>query len=290
MRGDEGRALYRLEIKRALTSPFFLVVVGIGILLATADAAIFKLASQRILERQALYGSVKDCGLTAVSCFIGWLGASHAAFARLFFTLLPLLALLPYSCSRISDKRSGLLAQVALRAGRVEAEKAKTVAVFLASGLVAVLPLLWSIFLGSCLEPARTPQMRDLITLESGVTTDVLGHSLFYTRPVLFVLLWACIDFLLMGLWGTTVLAITRLVDNRVLLVVGAYLFQMGLAYLTGDFAEALGRPRIVLDLFALAYPVGDDLVTLPTLAAAMFMMAAISATLFVRLGRRDYV
>ena len=64
----------------------------------------------------------------------------------------------------------------------------------------------------------------------------------------------------------------------------------MGLAYLTGDFAEALGRSRIALDLFALAYPAGDDLVALPTLAAAMFMMAAISATLFVRLGRRDYV
>lgn len=290
MRGDEGRALYGLEIKRALLSPFFLVAVGIGILLATADAVIFELASQRILERQVLYGGVKDCGLTAVSCFIGWLGASHAAFARLFFTLLPLLALLPYSCSRISDKRSGLLVQVALRAGRVEAERAKAVAVFVASGLVAVLPLLWSIFLGSCLEPARTPQMRDLLTLESGVTTDAFGHSLFYTRPVLFVMLWTCIDFVLMGLWGTTVLAVTRRVDNRILLVVGAYLFQMGLAYLTGDFAEALGCPRIAIDLFALAYPVGDDLVTLPTLATAMFMMAAISATLFVRLGRRDYV
>lgn len=290
MRGYEGRALYGLEIKRALLSPFFLVAVGIGILLATADAVIFELASQRILERQVLYGGVKDCGLTAVSCFIGWLGASHAAFARLFFTLLPLLALLPYSCSRISDKRSGLLVQVALRAGRVEAERAKAVAVFVASGLVAVLPLLWSIFLGSCLEPARTPQMRDLLTLESGVTTDAFGHSLFYTRPVLFVMLWTCIDFVLMGLWGTTVLAVTRRVDNRILLVVGAYLFQMGLAYLTGDFAEALGCPRIAIDLFALAYPVGDDLVTLPTLATAMFMMAAISATLFVRLGRRDYV
>lgn len=290
MRGDEGRALYGLEIKRALLSPFFLVAVGIGILLATADAVIFELASQRILERQVLYGGVKDCGLTAVSCFVGWLGASHAAFARLFFTLLPLLALLPYSCSRISDKRSGLLVQVALRAGRVEAERAKAVAVFVASGLVAVLPLLWSIFLGSCLEPARTPQMRDLLTLESGVTTDAFGHSLFYTRPVLFVMLWTCIDFVLMGLWGTTVLAVTRRVDNRILLVVGAYLFQMGLAYLTGDFAEALGCPRIAIDLFALAYPVGDDLVTLPTLATAMFMMAAISATLFVRLGRRDYV
>lgn len=290
MRGDEGRALYGLEIKRALLSSFFLVAVGIGILLATADAVIFELASQRILERQVLYGGVKDCGLTAVSCFIGWLGASHAAFARLFFTLLPLLALLPYSCSRISDKRSGLLVQVALRAGRVEAERAKAVAVFVASGLVAVLPLLWSIFLGSCLEPARTPQMRDLLTLESGVTTDAFGHSLFYTRPVLFVMLWTCIDFVLMGLWGTTVLAVTRRVDNRILLVVGAYLFQMGLAYLTGDFAEALGCPRIAIDLFALAYPVGDDLVTLPTLATAMFMMAAISATLFVRLGRRDYV
>lgn len=290
MRGDEGRALYGLEIKRALLSPFFLVAVGIGILLATADAVIFELASQRILERQVLYGGVKDCGLTAVSCFIGWLGASHAAFARLFFTLLPLLALFPYSCSRISDKRSGLLVQVALRAGRVEAERAKAVAVFVASGLVAVLPLLWSIFLGSCLEPARTPQMRDLLTLGSGVTTDAFGHSLFYTRPVLFVMLWTCIDFVLMGLWGTTVLAVTRRVDNRILLVVGAYLFQMGLAYLTGDFAEALGCPRIAIDLFALAYPVGDDLVTLPTLATTMFMMAAISATLFVRLGRRDYV
>lgn len=290
MSGGEGRALYGLEIKRALTSPIFLTAVGLGMTLATADSVIFELVSRRIVERYALYGSVKDCGLTAASCFIGWLGASHAAFARLFFTLLPLLVALPYSCSRISDERSGLLAQVALRAGRVEAEKAKATAVFLASGHVAALPMLWSILLGSCLEPARMPQMRDLITLESGVTTDVLGHSLFYTRPVLFVLLWTCIDFILMGLWGTTILAITRLMDNRVFLVVGAYLFQMGLAYLTGDFAEALGHPRIVLDLFALAYPVGDGLVTLPALVTAMLLMAATSATLFAGIGRRDYV
>lgn len=290
-RGEAHSPLYALEIRRALTSPFFLASVAVGIALTTADGVVFATRAFRILGEQELYGALKDCGLSAVSCYIGWVGVSHAAFARLFYTLLPLLSILPYSCSRISDERSGLLGQVAMRAGRAKAERAKVVAVFTASGFAAVLPMLWSIALGACLEPGRIPQMRDLITLESGVTTDVLGYGLFYTHPALFVLLWVGIDYILMGLWGTAVLAVTRRFDNRVLLVVGAYLFQMGLSYLTGDFAEALGYPRIFVDLFTLAYPVGDGgLATPQALVAAVLAMTAVTMTLFAGIRRRDYL
>lgn len=283
--------LIMLEVRRAFTTPSFQLAVAVGCLVAAADAAVFSSESARTLDRFALYGSSKDCGLTAVSCFVGWVGASHGAFARLFFVLLPLLAALPYCCSRISDERSGMLSQVRLRAGSARPELAKAVAVFLTSGLAAAIPLASNFALLACLNPAAVPQMRDLITLQSGVTTDVVGHGLFYTWPAAFLVLWVTIDFLLMGLWGTSVLAATRIFKNRVLLVVGAYLFQMSLAYLTGDFAEALGRTRISIDLFVLAYPVGDGAVATPcALFVAVLLMTCLTLSLFICPRRGDFL
>lgn len=288
------RSQYRLmmlEVGRALSSPFFLTTVVIGITLASIDGFLYASAAGEATRAFELHGSQKDCGLSAVSCYIGWIGAGHGAFARLYFTLLPLLVLLPYSSSRISDERSGLLAQVSLRAGRAAAEKSKMAATFMASGVSAAAPLICSIMLMAALVPGRTPQMRDLVTLQSGVTTDVIGHNLFYTHPFLFVLLWVAIIFVLAGLWGTSVMAITRCCHNRVLVTVGAYLFQMLLAYLTGDFAEAFGGVRAPVDLFVLMYPVGDGAVARPwALMVSLAAMAVVSATLVVGAPRRDYL
>ena len=115
---------------------------------------------------------------TIYSCFNMWLpmrGGTDAA--SLFFTLLPLLALMGYAWSLAADVHSGYIAQLATRAPRPHLYGARYGAVFTSAGLLAVVPLVVNFVVLACFLPAYIPSVVDRMYIGrlEGIGTEALA-------------------------------------------------------------------------------------------------------------------
>ena len=145
---------------------------------------------------------------TIYSCFNMWLpmrGGTDAA--SLFFTLLPLLALMGYAWSLAADPHSGYIAQLATRAPRPHLYGARYGAVFTSAGLLAVVPLVVNFVVLACFLPAYIPSVVDRMYIRACPHRRLLV-GLTLTTPLLYVVLRCILNYMLCGLWAVMVLGL----------------------------------------------------------------------------------
>lgn len=232
------RALIKLELTKALRNPWFAIalVVSCGIALASAAET-----SRRALEQMELkgHGSYEWIMLSAQGSYGNWLLTAEGIAKELFFLLVPLLAIVPYAWSLRSEMVDGSLGQLYARCRRSRYLKAKAFATFCTGFLIVALPLALNFLTLSCLVPAYTPEVFDNLAL--GISPRDAFSGLFFGHPLVYVLVNTLVDGLLCGTWATCVLAVSSLVDNRVVLLAGSYLFLIATSYVNAVIFGALG-------------------------------------------------
>lgn len=219
--------LFRTELRRALRGPWFLgsllVLVVLAIMAAVYEISLYIGNWEWIIEKFAnesyYYHSI-------YSCFNMWLPMGRVSdAASLFFTLLPLLALMGYAWSLAADAHSGYLAQLVTRIPRRSLFMARYGAVFTSAGLLAVVPLILNLVVLACFLPAYTPSVVDRMYIALA-PTDAFS-SIFYTTPLLYGVLRCALDFVLCGLWAVMVLGFSTLTTNRIALVCVPYIILL---------------------------------------------------------------
>jgi hypothetical protein len=129
----------------------------------------------------------------------------------IFYLVLPLLAVLPFGVSFYEDKKSGYFINVCIRVKKEVYYRAKYLAVFISGGLAIAIPLLLNLMLSSLFLPALRPDNGCNTT----ITCNTMAFELFYTHPLLYVLLFLMIDFIFAGIIATIALSYTYFTEHK---------------------------------------------------------------------------
>lgn len=231
------RSLFKLEMHRALHCWTFWACLGVSVVLAVIGAAegIWK-----YFERHGATDAYLETSFInqyALNAFTQWLpNAVMSATPNLFFFAMPLLIGLAYGWSWRSDISDGYAVSVLVRAGRKEWERAKACAAFISGGLLITVPMLVNLAIVFCVLPAETPIVVD--AMWNGVWGNAFLSEMFYSRPVAYMIVRFVLDFVLAGLWATAVLALSRCMRNKVVIVVLPYIVMLLFKYVSSSLGE----------------------------------------------------
>ncbi len=224
--------LIRLEMRRALGNRLTLTCLVIGVALALAAAVEATLDFWTFFDEGVAHIEETYADQFAKGAFTEWMPmAVMRSVPNLFFFSAPLLIGLSYAWSWRSDVRKGYAASILTRAPRAEWDRAKGLATFVVSGIVVAVPLLVNLAVVLCLVPAYPPDIVGVVY--TGLWTKVFLSNLFYTCAPAYVAVRVVLDFVLAGLWGTTVLALSRFMRNRVAIVALPYIGLIAIKYVS---------------------------------------------------------
>lgn len=273
-----------IELNKALRGRWFFIALLVAVCVCMASAAI-----QMSWDADS-WGTISSefIGLSTMGSYGKWILSRWDIAAEIFFLALPLLAIIPYSASLRSELISGVYGQMVTRSGRGRYLFAKGFAAFAAGFLVAAIPLLVNFIVLSMLRPAYEPEALD--NMYFGITPNTLFSGLFFGNPLAFVVVNTLLDGVLCGSWALLVLAFSAIVENRVVLLAGAFLLTLGVRYLNAVVFSAFGVQGFCFNLseLLLAAPLGEPRVLGPLLCVLFLMLGA--GALVLRAWRDDDV
>ncbi|MCM1494460.1 MAG: hypothetical protein NC089_01515 [Bacteroides sp.] len=211
--------MLKLEFYKAIRGKGFLTSLVVGIIFCILHAfwafdylntAFFQVIQE---ERKGAY-------FTADPSFLqGWMGMDVFSFyGNLFYlTLFPILAALPYGASLLREEQLGYEKQVLVRSGKRAYFMSKLFTAFLTGGIVVTVPVVLSLGIAMSYLP--------LIPLEQsmaqvGVNANSMWSNLFYQYPLVYVLLYIMLDFLIAGIFAVLSLTICWRMKNAFLGIV----------------------------------------------------------------------
>lgn len=225
--------LLRTELRKAFRNGYFLASLTLGILFVALSAwyeislyysDIGFLQQVRTVEEM---GYVKYPLVPMSILYNSWIGGECVSVGyTLFFTLLPLLAVLPYGRSFSQEQKNGYLKVIIPRCGRTRYFASKWVATFLSGGVAVVLPLLVSLGICALVFPAVKPNV--IYNHYFAFGHESMGSALFHTHPLVYTLLYLGIDFVFSGLFACLSLTTAFFFRQRLAPLVVPFLLLIG--------------------------------------------------------------
>lgn len=205
------KAIYKNEIKRACTTSGMKLALLLGcgiavwhVMAVIAPAHGFLISAPQIYREDALY--------IPEGLYNNWMGnVLFPLQSYIFYLILPLLAVIPFGASFYEDRKSGYIVNVCIRVKKETFYRAKYIAVFLSGGLSIIIPLLLNLMLSSLFLPAILPDNGCNTT----ITCKTMAFEIFYTNPLLYVLMFVLIDFVFAGVIATIALSYSYFTDHK---------------------------------------------------------------------------
>lgn len=206
--------LLKIELRKAINNKIFMTTLIIASLFALFSAW-YKIDSYFYYIEQSIYMSAGNPMTQGSSLFNHWIGGEFSSLGfTLFFTLLPIIAVLPYGWSYFTENKAGYVKSVVIRSGKWQYFLTKYIGVFTAGGLVVLIPLIVNLLIVASFIPAITPTK--LYPLSYAVIHGSLWSDLFYTYPLVYVVLYMILNFIFAGLFATMSLTISLFIKNRI--------------------------------------------------------------------------
>ena len=165
-----------------------------------------------------------------ISLFSTWMGNELFPIqSYIFYLILPLLAVLPFGSSFFEDIKSGYIINVCTRVEKKIYFKAKYLAVFLSGGVTVVAPLLLNLVLSSMFMPAFIPDNGTVGT----ISPTTMAYEVFFTHPLVYVLMFIVIDFIFAGVMATLALSYTYFTEHRFGVMIVPFVFYFFIYSLT---------------------------------------------------------
>lgn len=225
---EQFKKLLKLECHKALGNRFFFIILGVGCLFAFMSALYdIELFFQSREQLKTMGGNQIVQALGLYNKWIG--GESYSLGFTLFFTLLPLLACFPYGWSYCTEKKSGYTGMVVIRGGKNEYFLAKYMATFLAGGVAVLVPLVFNFITVACFVPAVRPSI--IYQMYYAVSHSSMWSEIFYSHPLIYVLLYLILDFLFAGLIAVLSLTFSVFLKNQLAVVILPYILILCLHY-----------------------------------------------------------
>lgn len=227
--------LFKTELKKVLHSYQWRFAVSVGICIAVLQVFWFYKNVYLINEGELAYlmKDLQDNGKSIewfeIGVLQGWLGCEcYSPYNQLYFLILPLLAAIPCGSSLYDEWESGYVGLIVTRCGRKKYFVAKLSTAFLTGGLVVCIPLMLNFVMSACYLPVIGT---DPIALQDIVRNCDMGADFYYNQPLMYVIMYICIDFFIGGINATVSLAVTHFFANRFLVILFPILLNFCIDY-----------------------------------------------------------
>lgn len=221
------KKLVRMECVKAFRNKYFWFSLMLGMLFSVMSI-LYSVGSFELAKENFIFSGNPMTG--NIGLYNSWLGGESSSLGEtLFFTLLPLLAILPYGWSFCHERNQGYLKYIAVRCNKRKYFLAKYIASFLSGGVVIIIPLVFSFIVTACFIPAYCPQI--IYAPYYSVVHGSLWSEIFFNDPLIFVVLYLIIDFIFGGFFATFGYAAGLFIKNRFAAMIVPYLLVMGLHY-----------------------------------------------------------
>lgn len=223
------KAIYTNEIKRAFNTigMKLALLVGCALSIWHVITVIMPISEGQNYELSA--NAIDDL-YVPISLFSTWMGNELFPIqSYIFYLILPLLAVLPFGSSFFEDIKSGYIINVCTRVEKKIYFKAKYLAVFLSGGVAVVAPLLLNLVLSSMFMPAFIPDNGTVGT----ISPTTMVYEVFFTHPLIYVLMLIVIDFIFAGVIATLALSYTYFTEHRFGVMIVPFVFYFFIYSLT---------------------------------------------------------
>ena len=223
------KAIYTNEIKRAFNTigMKLALLVGCALSIWHVITVIMPISEGQNYELSA--NAIDDL-YVPISLFSTWMGNELFPIqSYIFYLILPLLAVLPFGSSFFEDIKSGYIINVCTRVEKKIYFKAKYLAVFLSGGVTVVAPLLLNLVLSSMFMPAFIPDNGTVGT----ISPTTMAYEVFFTHPLVYVLMLIVIDFIFAGVIATLALSYTYFTEHRFGVMIVPFVFYFFIYSLT---------------------------------------------------------
>lgn len=136
-----------------------------------------------------------------LSVFNSYIGVDyHQLASSVFYTILPILVVMPFGASLARDIKSGYIKNVLTRCRKEEYYGAKIFITFLGGVLVVAVTMLFSLITTAMFLPALDP----IIASNSfpGIDTSTIIGTLYLNHPVIYILGYILFDALIFGIFA----------------------------------------------------------------------------------------
>lgn len=224
----------RLELRKSFRNKAFLFSAAVGLVFVVMSAysrislEFSELGFRAFVDRQ-----IEDLGYAKYpivpmsTLYSEWIGGEVFSVAvSLFYTLLPLLAILPYGSSFSEEVHSGYIKVLISRCGRRTYFLSKFAAAFVSGGTVIVLPQTVSLLICAAVFPAVKPNViyHQYLALHHWSMLGRLGNE----HPLLFVLAFLGIDFVFAGLFACLAISAAFFFRSRLAVIAVPFLALLG--------------------------------------------------------------
>lgn len=239
----------KLELYKVLHSRYFLITLCALVLIVWIDAAIAignyqsSLLAMEMSGRDSAGHLFVSPALGSATAYNRWIGGQIDGYIpNLFYFLLPVFAVIPYAWSFLEEAKSGYTHNIITRTGKRVYFLCKYIATFVSGVLVILIPLVVSFVTVLCFIPAYMPDMQyDLYYL---VEIKTPGSTIFFSTPVLYVLLYILLASLFAGIWATLPMAVSFFTQNRFVVLFAPFivlLFLLHVGFLALYYRASVG-------------------------------------------------
>ena len=231
-----------LECRKAIKNRLFIIAVAVGCAVTLCSLIPMVRDYYRGLQLASTFSEayLRRNPHTAMNTLYNhWIGGEgYTLGSAVYFFIFPLLVSIPYGWSFCNENRVGYTRCMVLKAGKFPYFFAKYCAVFLSGGLAMIIPLAFNILLTAMFIPAICPDPSEVVWY--AVNGASLMSGLYYTYPVLYVILYLTIDFLFCGLIACLSYSISVFYKNRVMVVLSPFFLLLAFHF--------VGRSMIYTD------------------------------------------
>lgn len=266
-----------LELKKSILNIRFLISAIIGISLSLWHMIIFVIPTAQnmayVKAGQEIY---------PMSVFNSCIFNSQVTLPyELFYTLLPILAVLPYGDSFFLDKKSGYLRNVMTRTRKKNYFISKYVASFVSAALVVFIPMFVSLATTALWLPAVKPE---LSTATFAVGNTTLWNELYVSHPFVFTWLMILITIIFAGLMACIALSVTDLFYKKFAILLFPFLLYLFSKYVFSSLNLNIFSPFLYLKN-GYVYGASGTIVMIELLS-----LLVLTSALFIIKGVRDEI
>ena len=223
------------ELKKSCKNKYFITVLIIAIIISVLSAAyMVETYFQTLAVEKNLYRNsdvLRNPDLQMETLYNNWIGGEYTSLmSSLFFFLSPLFATFSYGWSYCVERKSGYIKNVLTRMKKSNYFFIKYISVFNAGGMVVLIPMIINIMIVSMFVPAIKPDLYYLMYY--GIAAPHIWSVIYFSHPLLYVILYLILDYIFAGLIATTSLVVTFWCDNKFIVMLAPFFCLIGINYI----------------------------------------------------------
>ena len=228
------KKILQTEFIRLFKNKWFYISIVIGIIIGaflTIELLISDSKSNYEIEK---YGMIQGLLYYPSTIFNSALGFNFdKSESKILYMIFPLLSVISYSYIYTLDIKTGYIKNILISVKRRDYYNSKFIVSFLSGFLTCGIILFGSLLISMCFFPCLKPE---IVTANYAISEGDMFFNLFYSHPMIYLIIYYLIDMWYCGIFSVLSLAISRITNKIFVVITGSFIFFTALDYVLCSF------------------------------------------------------